>query len=279
MKFIINGEEISEKVFAAELKNQRCIHPNASPEQLSALTKETIIDWTIIRQEAQKSGITVPPALVENELNRLIEEAGGEKRFLQRHGLKKEELAQVRKEIEINLCMRQFLARLTAGLPEPTEEEIAAYYRRHSEEFTDPPWVHAAQILMRPNPARPQVAFQEMVELRKRLLKGESFAALADEYSSCEEPGGDLGRIMPGKMVPEFDAVVFSMEVGEISPVFLTSFGYHLVTVLKRGEARLKSLAEVRNEIIDRIKTERGDEYIASWVDQKKKSARISFEA
>jgi parvulin-like peptidyl-prolyl isomerase len=278
MKITINGEIISAEAFERELENQRRQNPREKPERLHQLAKGNIIDWTIIRQEANKSALLVPPVLIENEYARLLQQHGGEKNFARQLGLKKHDLPKVKKDLEQNIKINQFLRNLTRGLPEPTEEEIVQVFEKNPERFTKPEQVHAAQILMRQNPAKPFVAYREMVSIRSLLLEGKDFAEIADEHSSCEDQGGDLGWFAPGKMVPGFDAVVFSMNVGEISPVFLSEYGFHIVTVYEKKPAQLKPLETVLNEISEQIKTDRGDDYIAAWVDERKAAAEIRVE-
>jgi parvulin-like peptidyl-prolyl isomerase len=74
----------------------------------------------------------------------------------------------------------------------------------------------------------------EAEELLKRLSGGANFAKEA-RVSKCPsgKSGGDLGSFPRGKMVKEFDAVAFDLEVGELSGIVKTQFGYH---VLKRTE-------------------------------------------
>ena len=76
--------------------------------------------------------------------------------------------------------------------------------------------------------------------IRERIVKGEDFAALAKEFSDCPSgarAGGDLGEFGRGMMVKEFEDVAFSLPVGEVSPVFKTPFGWHIVKVTKRDDA------------------------------------------
>lgn len=70
-------------------------------------------------------------------------------------------------------------------------------------------------------------------ELLKRLQAGGDFAKEAKALSKCPsgQNGGDLGAFSRGKMVKEFDAVAFDLEIGQLSGLVKTQFGYH---VLKR---------------------------------------------
>lgn len=75
-------------------------------------------------------------------------------------------------------------------------------------------------------------------EIKDQIDAGGDFAALAAEHSQCPSgsQGGDLGEFGPGQMVPEFDTVVFSAEVGTVQGPVKTQFGYHLLEVTSRTE-------------------------------------------
>jgi peptidyl-prolyl cis-trans isomerase C len=78
----------------------------------------------------------------------------------------------------------------------------------------------------------------ECEDLKKQIEGGTDFAALAKKHSQCPsgKSGGDLGSFAPGRMVPEFDKVVFSAPVGEVQGPVKTQFGYHLLEVTSRTE-------------------------------------------
>ena len=73
-------------------------------------------------------------------------------------------------------------------------------------------------------------------DLKQKIADGANFADVAREHSTCPSgaQGGDLGSFGPGMMVPEFDKVVFSGEVGEVYGPVQTQFGYHLVEITSR---------------------------------------------
>jgi peptidyl-prolyl cis-trans isomerase C len=78
----------------------------------------------------------------------------------------------------------------------------------------------------------------ECIKLKAEIEGGGDFGELAKRHSQCPSgrDGGDLGEFGPGQMVPEFDTVVFSAEVGTVRGPVKTDFGYHLIEVTSRED-------------------------------------------
>lgn len=88
-------------------------------------------------------------------------------------------------------------------------------------------------------------------ELRQRILAGEDFASLAQQYSDdtgSGAKGGDLDWFGQGSMVAPFDEAAFTLEIGQISEPIKTEFGYHIIEVLERDENRLKDPSQLEQE-------------------------------
>ena len=75
-------------------------------------------------------------------------------------------------------------------------------------------------------------------DLKTQIEAGADFAEIAKKHSQCPSSaqGGDLGEFSPGQMVPEFDQVVFTAEVGKVHGPVKTNFGYHLIEITSRTE-------------------------------------------
>jgi peptidyl-prolyl cis-trans isomerase D len=100
-------------------------------------------------------------------------------------------------------------------------------------------------------------------DLAAKAKAGADFAALAKQYSEDETnntKGGDLELFGRGQMVPEFDAVAFALEPGQVSDPFKTSFGYHVVKLMEKQPATSLPLADVQAQIEDQVKWQRAQD-------------------
>ena len=113
-----------------------------------------------------------------------------------------------------------------------------------------------------------------MKGVRKRALDGENFADLAAEFSDCDDES-NLGFIRPGEMVEAFDMVVFSMNSGEVSPVFVTDFGYHVAKVFETKDARQLGLDQVKADIKQQLYAQKEEMAIRTYIDTLAAKANI----
>ena len=76
-------------------------------------------------------------------------------------------------------------------------------------------------------------------DLKTQITNGASFEDLAKTHSDCPsgQSGGDLGEFRQGQMVPEFDQVIFSAEIGETHGPVQTQFGFHLIQIVSRSDS------------------------------------------
>ena len=79
---------------------------------------------------------------------------------------------------------------------------------------------------------------EQCLKLKESIANGEDFGDVAKKHSSCPSgaQGGDLGSFGPGMMVPEFDEVVFSANLGEVHGPVKTQFGFHLLEITSRTD-------------------------------------------
>lgn len=118
----------------------------------------------------------------------------------------------------------------------------------------------ASHILIETNADRNDDQARALAEeIKAKIDSGTKFEVLAKEYSDdlgSKNNGGDLGYVSPGMMVPEFEDVLFSMVVDQVSAVVETEFGFHLIELREISNVDTPTLAELepelKQEIIDR---------------------------
>ncbi len=150
-----------------------------------------------------------------------------------------------------------------------SDSDIQHYYSSHQDQYRVPERVKVRHILIEtPKPGADGKVNQKAVDearaksqdILKQIKAGGNFADLAKKYSQdpgSKDKGGELGWIVKGQTVAEFEKTAFSQSKGQISDPVQTSFGFHIIQTEDKEDARVKPLAEVRGEIEDALKREK----------------------
>ncbi len=147
-----------------------------------------------------------------------------------------------------------------------TDADLQRQYNETIQQFTTPEQVRASHILLKTEGKDDAAVKARAEEVLKQVRSGADFAALAKQYSEDESNasnGGDLDFFGRGRMVPEFDAAAFLMEVGQISDLVKTQFGYHIIKLTDKKPATTRPLEEVRQQLTDQIMAERAQQQAA----------------
>ncbi len=158
------------------------------------------------------------------------------------------------------LLAQEYMMENISDKAKVTDKELKAYYEKHKSEFMQPEQVRARHILIKVPAGADKKKWEEArkkaLEIRAKLLKGESFSKLAQKYSDdpgSKARGGDLGYFGKGRMVPEFEKAAFALKKGEISQPVKTTFGYHIIKVEDKKPARQRSFKEVEQQIRQKL--------------------------
>lgn len=138
----------------------------------------------------------------------------------------------------------------------------------------------ASHILIKTNElVTDEAAENRLQQLRERILNGEDLAELAKAHSEdtgSAIEGGSLGWTSPGVMVPEFEEVMNSMAEGEVSEVFQSRFGWHLLRVDERREENMADEFN-RSKARERLKQRKIEEDLESWLRAMRDEAYIEY--
>src|SRR5690554_2185968 len=127
----------------------------------------------------------------------------------------------------------------------------------------------ARHLLLMPNAVRDEAAtLAEIRKLKQRIEQGESLASLARELSDdrgSKQSGGSLGWVSPGQMVPEFEAAMNELTVGQVSQPVKSPFGWHLIEVEERRKSDMTDLMR-RQQVRSILAERRFEEEVQNWL-------------
>lgn len=155
----------------------------------------------------------------------------------------KSALEQMERDLLTQMTINKVLSDVTV-----TDADAETFYNEHEEEFKTPEMVSAKHILVDSE--------EKAKEIKEKISNGEiSFEEAAGQFSTCPsgQQGGDLGEFGRGMMVPEFEDAAFELELEKISEPVKTQFGYHLIKVDTKNEAKAASFDEVKNKIVQQL--------------------------
>ncbi len=144
----------------------------------------------------------------------------------------------------------------------PTDAELQAAYNQNKDSFRMPEQAKVRHILLKtqgkPPADEPKIKAQAE-DILKQVRGGANFGDLVKKYSedTASVPnGGEYTIQKNGQMVPEFEKAAFTLKPGE-SDIIKTTYGYHIMQVMKHDDARLKPFEEAKGELATQMKTQR----------------------
>ncbi|HVU31062.1 MAG TPA: peptidylprolyl isomerase [Sphingomicrobium sp.] len=165
-------------------------------------------------------------------------------------------------------------------VPEPTEDEVARYYRRNGLQFTSPALYRAAHVFFPARSSNEEAcaeAKRKAEAVLEEVIKDpDRFAELALRHSACssKEQGGSLGLVRKGDTNAELERAMATMEVGSISLV-RSRHGYHVLRLDDRAPATVLPLEKARGWIAEHLRKTSKRRAIAQYLQLLSARARI----
>lgn len=244
---------------------------------------QQMINQMLIEQEAKKAGTGMASIKDEEVMDVISDMVAKNKMTLEDYTRKLaaegHTLESAKKEIKNQMLRMRLLRREVQSKIIVTNEEIGEYYDKHRQDYEGKEAARLKQIFL-PAPADRPAAEKEKAgafarQLRNRILQGESFDAIAAQYSKgpAAAQGGDIGFVEKGVIMPAVEKAAFSLSVGQLSDVIETDIGYHIIIVTDKRGAGLKPIAVVRDEIKTKIEDEKISRKYEEWItDLRRKS-------
>ena len=178
-------------------------------------------------------------ALLEQLINKKLFLADATKNLYEYDPVFKAELQKIKEDLLCNFAITKAVENVKVS-----DEEAKKFFDENKEMLMPGETVNASHILF---------DSEDMAnEILKEINDGKiSFEDAAKNHSSCPSSrnGGSLGEFGRGQMVPEFDSAVFSMEEGEVKGPVKTQFGYHLIKLESKNEAKEIAFEEIKEQL------------------------------
>lgn len=224
--------------------------PNAHFSQLDAaqqnMIKERLVEKVLFTELAKKEGVDKNPEFIRN-------------------------MAKIKEELLVNMWMKMQMDNTIVS-----DSEAKEFYDKNAKKFMQQDSVHARHILVKEEKEAQEI-IDTLVPLKDKALQ-EKFIELAKAKSTGPSgpKGGDLGNFSKGQMVPEFSKAVWALNIGQITtkPV-KTQFGYHVIYLESKAEAKPTPYEQVKEKIIISLKQKQFSAKITEVAKELKSKAKI----
>ena len=188
---------------------------------------------------------------VAKDKTRLLEDLVIELLFYKeaiRRGIDKQsDTKEVLREARKKILMAKFIEEEVEKTTSVNDAEVRDYYEENKDKFIEPEKFRASHILV-----KTEEKAQELLDI---LSTGKDFEEVASTESMdiTNKRGGDIGYFRKGQLVPEFEQACMKLEIGQVSPIVKTSFGYHIIKLTDKVPTSTKTFEEVKEKIASEL--------------------------
>ena len=240
----------------AQMESAKTLKPDTDPE---AVLNEMIVQKLMI-QKAKELNIKVDDNKIKGMAERYLKQVKARypstaefAQDLRDNKLTEADLMKYYTDmLTENALTEQMISQQISSKVIVTEDETKTFYETTKDTLAVKPVTWQVGMIMREiksSQASKEAKLNELKALQARIRNGEDFATLASANSDCpsKEVGGDLGFFKSGMMVKPFEDAAFALNIGEVSDVVETQFGYHLIKMeeKKGDEIRVRHILKM----------------------------------
>jgi len=284
----VNGVGILREDYEAAVEQTRqrfAAQGQQIPENELETFRTEILDQLVaeelLYQEAMSQNLDPQTEAVESQFDQMRSQFETDEEWQQALAENQTSEEELRGQIERNAVIQQLIATAVAEVEPVSEAEIRTFYDDNAELFDQGSQIAARHILISTEELESEAEIADAREraeaIRDELRAGADFAELARERSEGPSgpQGGELGTFGRGQMVAPFEEAAFALEVGEISDVVQTQFGFHVIEVTEKLESAVVPLEQVSQNIGQYLNQQRQAEALAAYVDELREEAEV----
>lgn len=247
------------------------------PAQLDRFRRDSakaIAVSDVLDNAAVAQGVVIADKAASDELTRLIQTSfpQGRNSFIAQLGTVGLSEQNVLDEVKRQLANAQLYDKITAGVPLPTDDEVAAAYTARKVQMVTPEKRHLLNIVVGSQAAAAQV--------RSQLDAGADFAAVAAASSqdqSTKNQGGDLGTVTRDQLEQAYGNAAYSAPVNTLFGPVQTQYGWNVGKVLQITPSTPLTLDQVRDALRSQLSDERKTSVWNTWLAEQIKAADVRY--
>jgi parvulin-like peptidyl-prolyl isomerase len=229
---------------------------------------ESLIERYLILEYGREQGIAVSEFEVESAVKE-IRKAYSDKDFQEMLLQGYIDFEDWKEGVRERLLIKKIMEKVSEDVKAVSFQEIKAYYEENVEEFKQPGMVKFRQIVMGTK--------EEAEGILKQLQEGENMAELA--LTASKKPGmeevGEPTWVAADSLETSMKKAVFALEVGEISGVVETPYGFHVFELLEKRPKGIKTLPDALAEIESKLSSQREEQFYRAWVRRLKETIPV----
>ena len=285
----VNGQDIHNNDILRQLKKtlknykDRGIPLTAEEEKITAKKLiENEIGRALLLQKGNEINAHVSDEALDRKLRKVKSSFKSDSIF--EHELKNRKLTldQYKKELKIDLLMQQVIDQEIEPKIKISEKDIQSFYEKNEEKFYMDKKARASVILVkakRGNTKSEKSAQEKIESILEKIKNGSTFNEMATKYSqdSLAPKGGDLGYFTKNQIFGAFSSRAFDMKVNEVSSVFKTGLGFHILKLTDLIEGKIMSLDRAKTRIEKILRKNKVGNATRNYVETLKQKSKIKM--
>ncbi len=255
-KLIITSQTVdslSKLIVSAQGGNPSDI-PKQNQDYLNRVIVENLIAEELVRLEVKAKKITISKKSLDSAFQNFQEQFGGSNKFQTALKASNQNEAKFKEKLKQELLSQRLLKEFLSEIRPPSELQIKNYFQANKKRFPINDSLRASQIFLSLPKKAPikeiKSKTKQLKDIRKKIITISRVEERLVEFSKIavkiseglySKQGGDMGFFQKGDFVKEFNKNITSLEVGEVSKVFQTPQGVHLVLLTTKNDGKYPS--------------------------------------
>ncbi len=291
---IITKTDLEQRQIAALRQKNPDLRPDSDEALQKALTEVTpqvivdAVDELLIVQRGKELGFTMSNEQFNSILENIKKENKIESDEALQAALKQEgmTMADLRKQLERTSISQRVQQQEVMAKLQVTDTELKSYYDAHLDEFATVPQVTLREITVNVpataqgiNVAVDDAAKAKIEEVRAKIIAGEPFPRLAEDYSDSgsKANGGLVGPLARTDLSEDLQKAIAGLKTGGVTPVLRTTRGYQIIRIETLQDTTTKSFEDAKGEIADKIANEKRKAEFDKFLDKLRADAIIDW--